>query len=65
MSLLLEAHDSNQSMTNVYNLLREACGLSQAEAAAFIARLLGQALGPALSRDDRRTPCASNHGEAV
>jgi hypothetical protein len=35
MSLLLEAHDSNQSMTNVYNLLREACGLSQAEAAAF------------------------------
>ena len=35
MSLALEAHDSNQSMTNVYNLLREACGLSQAEAAAF------------------------------
>lgn len=35
MSLALEVHDSNQSMTNVYNLLREACGLSQAEAAAF------------------------------
>lgn len=35
MSLALEAHDSNPSMTNVYNLLREACGLSQAEAAAF------------------------------
>jgi hypothetical protein len=35
MSLVPEVHDSNQSMTNVYNLLREACGLSQAEAAAF------------------------------
>jgi hypothetical protein len=36
MSLALEATDSNQSMTNVYNLLREACGISQAEAAEFV-----------------------------
>lgn len=36
MSLVLEATDSNQSMTNVYNLLREACGISQAEAAEFV-----------------------------
>jgi len=27
MSLALEANNSNQLMTNVYNLLREACGL--------------------------------------
>ncbi|HEY1723518.1 MAG TPA: hypothetical protein VGG27_19900 [Magnetospirillaceae bacterium] len=36
MSLALEADDSNQPMTNVYNLLREACGISQAEAAEFV-----------------------------
>jgi len=36
MSLAFEAIDSNQSMTNVYNLLREACGISQAEAAEFV-----------------------------
>jgi hypothetical protein len=36
MSLALEATDSSQSMTNVYNLLREACGISQAEAAEFV-----------------------------
>jgi hypothetical protein len=36
MSLALEATDSNQSMTNVYNVLREACGISQAEAAEFV-----------------------------
>ncbi len=35
MSLAQEAYDSAQPMTNIYNLLREACGLSQAEAAAF------------------------------
>jgi hypothetical protein len=33
MSLVLEITDSDQSMANVYNLLREACGISQAEAA--------------------------------
>jgi hypothetical protein len=38
MSLVQEASDSNQSMTSVYNLLREACGISQAEAAEFIHR---------------------------
>jgi hypothetical protein len=38
MSVVLEATDSNQSMTNVYNLLREACGISQAEAAEFVHR---------------------------
>lgn len=36
MSLVSEATYSNQSMTNVYNLLREACGISQAEAAEFV-----------------------------
>jgi hypothetical protein len=36
MSLAIEATDSNQSMSNVYNLLREACGISQAEAAEFV-----------------------------
>jgi hypothetical protein len=36
MPLVLEANDSNQSMTNVYNLLREACGISQTEAAEFV-----------------------------
>jgi hypothetical protein len=36
MSLALEAIDSSQSMTNVYNLLREACGISQTEAAEFV-----------------------------
>lgn len=35
MSIAQEAINSNQSMTNVYNLLREACGISQAEAAEF------------------------------
>jgi len=35
MSLTQQAVDSTQSMTNVYNLLREACGISQAEAAEF------------------------------
>ncbi len=36
MSLAFEATHSDQSMTNVYNLLREACGISQAEAAEFV-----------------------------
>ena len=36
MSLAFEAVKSDQSMTNVYNLLREACGVSQAEAAEFV-----------------------------
>jgi hypothetical protein len=36
MSLVEESADSNQSMTNAYNLLREACGISQAEAAEFV-----------------------------
>jgi hypothetical protein len=36
MTLAIEATDSNQSMSNVYNLLREACGISQAEAAEFV-----------------------------
>jgi hypothetical protein len=36
MSFVLEATDSNQSMTSVYNLLRVACGISQAEAAEFV-----------------------------
>ena len=36
MSLAFEATLSDQSMTNVYNLLREACGISQAEAAEFV-----------------------------
>jgi hypothetical protein len=36
MSLAFEAAESNHSMTNVYNLLREACGVSQAEAAEFV-----------------------------
>jgi hypothetical protein len=38
MSLALEETDSDQSMTNVYNLLREACGISQTEAAEFVHR---------------------------
>jgi len=38
MSSTLEAIDSDQPMTNVYNLLREACGISQAEAAEFVHR---------------------------
>jgi hypothetical protein len=38
MSLVLEATDSSQPMTNVYNVLREACGISQAEAAEFVHR---------------------------
>jgi hypothetical protein len=38
MSFALEASDPNQSMTSVYNLLREACGISQAEAAEFVHR---------------------------
>ena len=36
MSLEFEATHPDQSMTTVYNLLREACGVSQAEAAAFV-----------------------------
>lgn len=36
MSLVQESTDSNQSMTNAYNLLREACGISQADAADFV-----------------------------
>jgi hypothetical protein len=36
MSLVQEALDANHSMTNVYNLLREACGISQVEAAEFV-----------------------------
>jgi hypothetical protein len=35
MTLAKEATLSDQSMPNVYNLLREACGISQAEAAEF------------------------------
>jgi len=38
MPLASEVSDSNQSMTNVYNLLREACGISQTEAAEFVHR---------------------------
>ena len=38
MTLAIEATDSDQSMSNVYNLLREACGISQAEAAEFVHR---------------------------
>lgn len=33
---VLDADEPVQSMTNVYNLLREACGVSQAEAAEFV-----------------------------
>lgn len=33
---ILDADESIQPMTNVYNLLREACGVSQAEAAEFV-----------------------------
>jgi hypothetical protein len=36
MTLAIEAPQSDQSMSNVYNLLREACGISQAEAAEFV-----------------------------
>ena len=36
MSLEFEATHPDQSMTTVYNLLREACGVSQAEAAEFV-----------------------------
>jgi hypothetical protein len=36
MTLALEATLSDQPMPNVYNLLREACGISQAEAAEFV-----------------------------
>jgi len=36
MTLAIGATDSDQSMSNVYNLLREACGISQAEAAEFV-----------------------------
>ena len=35
MSLLLEQTVLDQTMANVYNLLREACGISQAETAEF------------------------------
>jgi hypothetical protein len=38
MTITIEATDSDQSMSNVYNLLREACGISQAEAAEFVHR---------------------------
>lgn len=36
MSLVLDATDSDQTMTTVYNVLREACGISQTEAAEFV-----------------------------
>ena len=36
MSLIEESIILDQSMTNPYNLLREACGISQAEAAEFV-----------------------------
>ena len=36
MTLVIETDISDQSMSNVYNLLREACGISQAEAAEFV-----------------------------
>jgi hypothetical protein len=36
MTLAIEAPDSDQSTSNVYNFLREACGISQAEAAEFV-----------------------------
>lgn len=36
MSLAFEVTESDHSMTNIYNLLREACGVSQAEAAEFV-----------------------------
>jgi hypothetical protein len=36
MTLAIEAIPSDQSMSNVYNILREACGISQAEAAEFV-----------------------------
>jgi len=36
MKPTIEATASDQSMSNVYNLLREACGISQAEAAEFV-----------------------------
>jgi hypothetical protein len=36
MSLILEVADSGQTMTTVYNILRDACGISQAEAAEFV-----------------------------
>jgi hypothetical protein len=36
MTLTIDANNSDQSMSNVYNLLREACGISQAEAAEFV-----------------------------
>jgi hypothetical protein len=38
MSFSLDATALDESMTNVYNLLREACGISQAEAAEFVHR---------------------------
>jgi hypothetical protein len=36
MSLIHEAADFDQPMANIYNILREACGISQAEAAEFV-----------------------------
>jgi hypothetical protein len=36
MSLIQEPDGTTQSMTSIYNLLREACGISQAEAAEFV-----------------------------
>jgi hypothetical protein len=45
MSLVLEATDSTQSMTNVYNLLCEACGISQAEATESFTELASTAFG--------------------
>jgi hypothetical protein len=36
MTLAIEATHPDQFLSNVYNLLREACGISQAEAAEFV-----------------------------
>src|ERR1700720_4356322 len=38
MTVAIETTSSDQSMSNVYNLLREVCGISQAEAAEFVHR---------------------------
>lgn len=54
MKPAIEAVASNQSMSNVYNLLREACGISQTEAAEFVH---GTRLDSVKSWcSDRRTP---------
>jgi hypothetical protein len=36
MSLVLDATDSDQTMATLYNIMREACGISQTEAAEFV-----------------------------